>query len=210
MPWVDLVSPSLVPLNLNRKAEINRSKCTELIDKTGNPNFSYIWLAASSAVNSDTNTSIWSAGFSHITLVRDAPRNTGAPAHLIDGTRGTHLTLRATMNGVKKPFGMHISLPADSASMAQHFLVIVPTNVSDTIAAKQFWVDLTNIFTKHCKCKAEYVHFTCRSDSELTLCSFAKASWKKFLEDLKTDVVNILTEYAKVLKKLEETGQKMN
>jgi len=202
------VSPSLVPLNLNRKAKIKHLKGTELVDKTGNPNFSYIWLAASTAVNPDTNTSIWSAGFSHITLVRDAPRNTGAPAHLIDGTRGTHLTLRATMNDVKKPFGMHISLPADSASMAQHFLVIAPTNVADTIAAKQFWVDLTNIFTKHCK--AEYVHSTCRTVSELTLCSFAKASWKKFLEDLKTDVVKVLTEYAKVLKKLEETGQKMN
>jgi len=129
---------------------------TELIDTTGNSNFSYIWLTHTTAVNPNTNTPVWSAGFSHITLVRDAPRTTTAAAHLIEGDKGTHLTLRATMNDPKNSFGIHMSLPASSAGMAGHFLaILVPTNAADISAANQFWANVTNGFKR--RYGAEYV-----------------------------------------------------
>ena len=44
----------------------------------------------------------------------------------------------------------------------------------------------------------------------MTICSFTKAPWKTFLEKLKSDVSKLLIEYEKLLKGLEERGQKLN
>jgi len=165
---------------------------SELVDTTGNDNFSYVWLKSGSAVppassttHSTTTGSVWSAAISHITLVREKARSITEPARLKEGEKGTHLTIRGGPNNPKIPWGLHVDLPANSPAMRNHFLAVTPTNDADKSLANQFWANIKNGF------KMRYG------------ADFKDKDWQAFEVRLKADIAALLVEYAKLLKKLE-------
>lgn len=162
----------------------------ELIDTTGNPKFSYIWLnnasttpPASTTKHPTTTGTVWGAPISHITLVREEERIITSPARLKEGKEGTHLTIRGGPNNTKPPWGLHVELPANSAAVTNYFLAIEPSNHADKSLTNEFWANFRNGF------KMRYgADFKGSKD------------WQTFETHMKADIVALLIEYNKFLK----------